>query len=288
MKIAFIGLGIMGSRMAQNLLNHQVDLTVYNRTPERANALVSQGAKLAHTPQEAVKDADLVISMLATPEAVAEVFFGDQGTLAGMKQDSIWVDASTVNPSFTKEAAREASKHAIRFMDGPVAGSKPQAEAAALVFFTGGDDVLIDQVEPYLLMMGKKVVRVGEVGKGASFKMIVNSMLAQSMALFSEAVLFGESMGISKSFLLDTLPNLPVAAPFTAFKAEGIKADNYEVQFPLQWMHKDLHLASVTAYEQKQPLFLNNVAKELYAQALKQGLGELDFSAIHKHLEQKQ
>jgi len=115
--------------------------------------------------------------------------------------------------------------------------------------------------------------------------MIVNIMLAQSMLIFSEAVLLGDKMGISKTFLLDLLPNLVVSAPFTKFKAETIKNDNYDVQFPLEWMHKDLHLATLTAYEHNQPLFLANLAKELYTEATKSGMGRLDFSAIFKYLE---
>jgi 3-hydroxyisobutyrate dehydrogenase-like beta-hydroxyacid dehydrogenase len=134
-------------------------------------------------------------------------------------------------------------------------------------------------------MMGSKVFYIGDIGKGASLKMLVNMMLAQSMLIFSEAILLGEKMGISKDFLLDTVPNLIVSAPFTKFKAEAIRNDNYEVQFPLEWMHKDLHLATLTAYEQKQPLFLANLAKELYSGANKYGLGRLDMSAIYTYLE---
>lgn len=134
--------------------------------------------------------------------------------------------------------------------------------------------------------MGKKTMHVGAVGKGASFKMLVNILLAQSMAIFSEAILLGEKMGLDKQFLLDAIPNLVVSAPFTKFKAAMIKSDNYDVQFPLEWMHKDLQLASLTAYEHKQPLFLANLTKELYAKAIRKGYSRLDFAAIHKLLEE--
>ena len=138
---------------------------------------------------------------------------------------------------------------------------------------------------PYLDMMGKKTLRIGETGKGSSFKMLVNSMLAQSMLVFSETVMLGKKLGISGNFLLDLLPNLVVSAPFLKFKAPNIKEGNYEVQFPLEWMHKDLHLAAVSAYEVDQPLYLANLAKEVYAKANKAGMGRLDFSAVHKFLE---
>ncbi len=276
----------MGSRMAQNLSKNNIDLTVYNRTPIKENIFERNDIIIATSLQSAVKDADIVFSMLSTPEAIKEVFFGKANTLSLMKENTIWVDCSTVNPSFSLTCSIEAKLNNIRFLDAPVAGSKPQAENAELVFFIGGAKKIIKEVEPYFNMMGKKVLQIGAIGKGTSFKMLVNIMLAQSMLIFSEAVLLGEKLGISNDFLLDLLPNLVVSAPFTKFKAETIKNNNYDVQFPLELMHKDLHLATLTAYEQNQPLFLANLTKELYAQAKKNGMGRLDFSAIHKYLEE--
>ena len=287
MKVAFIGLGIMGSRMAANLLANGLDLTVYNRSPAAAEALVEEGARVAHSANEAVAEADVVFSMLSTPKVVRSVFFGDDGALAHMKEGAIWADCTTVNPSFSKEALAAAQEHGIRFADSPVAGTKPHAQNAELVFFVGADESVLSTIGPLLDYMGKKTIRIGEPGMGASYKMLVNVMLAQSMIVFSEAVLLGEKMGIDKDFLLNTLPNLVVSAPFTKFKAEMVRQDDYEVQFPLEWMQKDLHLAAVTAYEHQQPLYLANVAKELFAAARKQGMGRLDFAAIHRFLERR-
>lgn len=287
MKITFIGLGIMGSRMAANLLKNGVAVTVWNRSPSPMEELKAQGAKTAPSANEAVPEADVVFSMLSNPEAVEQVFLEDGAALSHMKDNAIWVDCSTVNPSFSLRAAQAAAKTGIRFMDAPVAGTKPQAENAELVFFVGAEKGLLEEVQPYLNRMGNKVLHIGETGKGASFKMLVNIMLAQSMAIFSEAVLLGEKMGLSKAFLLNVIPNLAVSAPFTKAKAEMVRKDDYEVQFPLELMHKDLHLAALTAYEMKQPLYLANVAKELYAEASKKGLGRLDFATIHKFLEER-
>jgi 3-hydroxyisobutyrate dehydrogenase-like beta-hydroxyacid dehydrogenase len=289
MKITFIGLGIMGTEMATHLLNnqkeHNFELTVYNRSKEATKELENKGAKVASSVKEAVQNADLVFSMLANPEAVESVFFGKEGALSSMKQNALWIDSSTVNPSFSLKSFEEAKKHDIKFIDAPVAGSKPQAKNKELVFFVGAKKEELEKIESYLLMMGSKIMPLGEVGKGSSFKMIVNIMLGQSMLIFSESVLLGEAMGLSRDFLLDTLPNLAVSAPFTKFKAEKIKEEDYEVQFPLELMHKDLHLATLTAYEQNQPLFLANLTKEIFARAKKEGLGRLDFSAIHQFLE---
>lgn len=285
MRITFIGLGIMGSRMASNLLKNGVDVTVFNRSKEPVEVLLEKGAKSASTANEAVADADIVFSMLSKPEVVENIFLTKEGVLSAMKKDSIWVDCSTVNPSFSLKCNSIASQKEIQFIDAPVAGTLPHAQNAELVFFVGAEKALLEKVESYLNFMGKKIVHIGETGKGASFKMLVNIMLAQSMIVFSEAVLLGEKMGINKEFLLNIIPNLVVSAPFTKFKSEMIQEGNYEVQFPLELMHKDLHLAAVTAYELNQPLYLANMAKELFAKANNSGMGRLDFAAIHKYLE---
>jgi 3-hydroxyisobutyrate dehydrogenase-like beta-hydroxyacid dehydrogenase len=280
MKITFIGLGIMGSRMAAHLLETAHEVTVYNRSPEAMKPLEAKGAHAAANLAEAVKDAEIVFSMLADPEAVRAVFF--EGALHQMKKGSVWIDCSTVNPSFSREAGEKASQAGIKFIDAPVAGSKAQAEAKQLVFFTGGDRTLIEGFEPLFLAMGKKMSRLGGTGMGSSYKMLVNKLLAGSMLLFSEAVHLGKKMGIEDHFLYEVLPTLPVCAPFVQLKTEGMKTGNYETQFPLELMYKDLHLASLSAYEHQQPLFLANLVKEIFAEAVRQGQGRSDFSAIHE------
>ena len=286
MNIAFLGLGIMGSRMAHNLLKAGVKLTVWNRSQEASIPLAEAGAQVASSVAEAVAEADMVFTMLAKPEAVEEVMMAAGEGLSRMKPGSLWVDCSTVNPSFSKLAAQVADSHGVRFMDAPVAGTKPHAHNAELVFFVGGNTTDVEAASPFMDMMGRKVMHIGEVSKGASFKMLVNSMLAQSMLIFSETLLLGESMGLDPDFLLKMLPNLVVAAPFTKAKAEMIREENYEVQFPLELMHKDLHLASLCGYETGQALPFTNAAKERFADAVQAGYGRLDFAAIHKFLKE--
>jgi len=271
--------------MAKNLLKHEQELIVYNRSEGPAKELEALGAKRAASVAEAVKEADTVITMLSNPRVVETLMLGEGGGLSHMKKASRWIDSSTVNPSFSAQAKAAAASAGISFIDAPVAGTKPHAENAELVFFVGGEEVEVQEIEPTLMQMGKKLIHIGESGKGASFKMLVNSLLAQSMLIFSETVLLGEKMGLDKDFLLNTLPNLVVSAPFTKFKAEMIRQNDYEVQFPLELMHKDLQLAALCAYEENQPLPMANVAKEIYAQAKKQGLGRLDFAAIHRFME---
>lgn len=284
MNVSFIGLGIMGSRMAANLLKHQVALTVFNRSAAPLQALTALGAKGAASCGDAVVEADVVFSMLPSPEVVAQVAMGADGFVQRMKKHAVWVDCSTVNPSFSREAHQAAQRRGVEFLDAPVAGTKPHAEKGELVFFVGGGRATLDAVEPLLKCMGGKVVHVGAVGQGSAFKMVVNALLAQAMLAFSEAVLFGQKLGLPEALLLDALPAMPVSAPFIKAKAEKIRAADYDAQFPLEWMYKDLHLAAMTAYENHHPMYMMGLAKELFGHAKDKGLGREDFSAVYKFL----
>jgi 3-hydroxyisobutyrate dehydrogenase/glyoxylate/succinic semialdehyde reductase len=285
MKIAFIGLGIMGSRMATNLAKQQVNLTVYNRTAAASQAVEAHGAHIAHSPTAAVTSADVVFTMLSTPQVIKEVAMGTNGFVQSMKQNAIWVDCSTVNPSFTQELHQFASQQGIRYLECPVSGSKLQAENGELIFFAGGTGELVSQVTFLLEYMGKRIIHAGDTGKGAATKMLVNGMLAQAMLVFGETLMLGEKMGLSREFLLDLLPKLPVSAPFLQFKAEKIRKENWEEEFPLEWMQKDLHLLTLSAYENQVAMPAANLAKELYMKAVEQGFGRNDFSAIVKSLD---
>jgi 3-hydroxyisobutyrate dehydrogenase/glyoxylate/succinic semialdehyde reductase len=284
MKVGFIGLGIMGSRMAGNLIMKGHELVVFNRTKEKAAALVDQGASFLESPAKVAESATVVITMLPEPAAVTEVALGKDGFLDHLTVGSLWIDSSTVNPSFSRKMADECRKRYVRFLDAPVAGSKIPAEQAQLTFFVGGDkdDVIFSM--PLLEAMGKAVFHIGGNGMGTSMKMVNNLLLAGAMAAFSEAMVLGEALGISGETLFDTLLKSPVAAPFLALKRPLIESGNFETQFPLKWMHKDLQLASVTAYECGVAMPGMHAIKESFALAVRSGLGGKDFSAIYQYL----
>ncbi|HKK46154.1 MAG TPA: NAD(P)-dependent oxidoreductase [Balneolaceae bacterium] len=282
MNIGFYGLGIMGSRMAANLLKTDADVMVYNRTISKANPLKKKGAKVAQSQQELAQHSDILFTMLSAPGAVKQTASGKEGFIASMKPDSLWVDCSTVNPSFSREMAGKADTHNIRFLDAPAAGTKGPAETGDLLFLVGGSAEDIEECNPYFKAMGKKVIHAGDIGMGTSLKMVFNLLLAEAMASFSEGLYLGESMGFSKEMLLETLVGSPVVAPFISGKKEKIENDDYSPEFPLKLMQKDLHLASQTGYESDAPLPAGNIVKELFAMAKQEGLGDKDFSAIYK------
>jgi 3-hydroxyisobutyrate dehydrogenase-like beta-hydroxyacid dehydrogenase len=287
MAIGFIGLGIMGSRMAGNLLAAGYDLVVHNRTRSKADPLVQQGARWASSPAETGRQADVLYTMLAHPEAVRQMALGDDGFLNGLPAGSLWVDCSTVNPSFSRQMARAAAARNLRFVDAPVAGTRGPAEHGELLFLVGGADEDLAEIQPHLEAMGRKTVHVGGQGMGTSMKMVINLLLGEAMLAFSEAMVLGESLGIPQETLFSVLVGGPVTAPFISGKKAKIAAGEFQADFPLRWMGKDLHLVAITAYEEGVALPAANVAKEIYTLAARHDMADLDFSAIYRFIHQQ-
>ncbi len=286
-KIGCIGLGIMGSRMAANLQKQGYELVVYNRTKEKAKSLIDNGAIWAATPKEVGATTDIVITMLSTPEVVKEIASGDNGLLNGMLKNSLWINCSTVNPSFTKEMAALATKNRVRYLDAPVAGTKGPAENGELLFLVGGNEDDIEAATPLFEIMGKKTLNLGEVGKGAAMKMLINQLLGQSMVAFAEALVMGEAMGLEKETLFNVLLHTPVVAPVMSAVRSKLENADYEPNFPLQWIQKDLHLSSISAYEIGVATPNLNATKEIFTQAKQHGFGEQDFTAVYEFLNPK-
>ncbi len=287
MKIGFIGLGIMGSRMALNLINGGHWLIVYNRTKSKIKTLGYNKVSRRENPAEVGKEVNIIFTMLSTPEVVKEVALGKKGFLNTLSRQSIWIDCSTVNPSFSILMAAEAEKRKIRFIDAPVAGSKLPAQNAELIFLAGGNERHIKQFQPLFSLMGKDLIHVGPTGMGSAMKMVINTLLGQSMLAFSEAILFGESLGINKKLLFDTLVSLPVTAQFCVNKRSKLEKEDYSTEFPLQWMYKDLELASETAYKSGVSLPLLSSAKGIYGLANQRGYAKKDLSAVFEFLKEK-
>ena len=284
MKIGFIGLGIMGSRMAANLQKHGDSLVVFNRTRAKAQPLLDKGACFADSPAKLAEQVDVLFTMLAHPDAVEQAALGRDGFLDHLKANALWVDCSSVSPSFSKKMAAEAARREIHFVDAPVTGSSPVAAEAKLIFWVGTDMADLERIRPLLLCMGNKIVHTGGHGTGTSMKMVINLLLGTGMAAFAEAMALGEGLGLTSKMLFDSLLGTPAVAPFLASKREKIESGNYDAEFPLRWMQKDMHLATVSAYETGVALPLTNVTKEMYRLAMRDGHDTEDFSAIYEYL----
>ena len=288
MKIGFIGLGIMGSRMAANLQKQGHSLVLFNRTRAKAEPLLGPCGKLADSPAEVAGLVDVLFTMLADPGAVEEAALGLDGFLNFLRPGSLWIDCSSVNPSFSKKMAAVAARREVHFVDAPVTGSAPVAKEAKLTFWVGADRADLEKIRPLLLCMGSRIVPTGGLGTGTSMKMVINLLLGNAMVAFAEAMALGEGLGLSEKILFDSLLGTPVVAPFLGLKRDKIESGNYDAEFPLRWMQKDMHLAAVSAYESGVAMPQTNVSKEIYRLAMREGRDREDFSAIYDYLNNHQ
>ena len=286
MNIGFIGLGIMGSRMAVNLAKAGHQIYVYNRTKDKAKNILSDRIIWKDNPSQVALESEVLITMLSAPDAVREMALGEKGFLHTLKKGSLWMDCSTVNPSFSREIAGLATERGVHFLDAPVGGSRIPAEKGELIFFIGGEESDVQKCESLFRAMGKKHLHLGGHGSGTSLKIVFNLLLGHAMAAFAEGMALGVSLGLDKKKLLDILVPSYVEPPFMELKKPKLEQDDYGADFPLKWMHKDLQLASQTAFEQGIALPGVNVIKELYQLASQSGYAEKDFSAIFQFFQE--
>jgi 3-hydroxyisobutyrate dehydrogenase-like beta-hydroxyacid dehydrogenase len=287
MKVGFIGLGIMGSRMAANIQARGYALVVFNRTVARATPLIATGATWADSPAEVAADADVVITMLPDPETVATAALGADGLLHRLRAGGIWINCGTVNPSFARLMASKSRSRGVRYLDAPCTGTKEPAARGELTFFIGGEAADLDTCRPLLLAMGKRIVYVGEAGMGSALKMINNLVGAVSMAAFAEGAALGQTFGLTPDVIFEAMTGGPMLAPFIAAKRPLIESRAFETEFSMRWLQKDLHLATLTAYEAGTAMPVVNVAKELYRLAMRAGYADQDFSALYAFLTQR-
>ena len=274
----------MGSHMAANLQKQGYPLVLFNRTRAKAEPLLGPCGTFADSPAKLAEQADVLFTMLPDPDAVKQAALGDNGFLNHLPPNALWVDCSSVNPSFSKNMAAEAARRGVHFVDAPVTGSAVPAAEAKLVFWVGAESGDLEGIRSLLLCMGNRIVHVGGHGMGTAMKMVVNVLLGNAMAAFAEAMALGQGLGISRDVLFDSLLGTPAVAPFLALKREKIESGNYEAEFPLRWQQKDLHLASVSAFESGVAMPVTNAAKELYRLAMMEGHALEDFSAIYAYL----
>src|ERR1035441_9938979 len=203
--VGFIGLGLMGRSMAANLLKAGYDLTVWNRTASRADALVAQGAKRAATPRDVAAASEVVFTMVSDPPALESVLWGEAGVFAGTPRGSVLVDSSTVSPGLARRAASVAASHGAEFLDAPVTGGTWGAEKGELVFMVGGEVETLKRVEPVLGAMGKRWFHLGPHGAGQTVKLAMNLILGLQVEAFAEALALVLRGGVAGERLVEVL-----------------------------------------------------------------------------------
>ncbi|MCL4501504.1 MAG: NAD(P)-dependent oxidoreductase [Deltaproteobacteria bacterium] len=284
-KVGFMGLGIMGSAMAANILKGGYPLIVYNRTVDKTEPLAKLGARVAATPKALAEDAAIIIAMVTGPEAIYELLFGRDGAAEVFGPEQVFINMSSVSPAFTLELGKQLAPTAIRLIDAPVSGTKKPAEDAQLVILASGNQKRVQDLEPLFLTMGKKVVYCGKTGQGSMMKMFINLLLGVMMEGFAEALNFGRLGGLDLEAMLEVVAAGAMNAPMFQVKAPNIRDKNYPPAFPLKHLAKDAKFVLDTAYELGAPVPAGQMLLHLYRLGVARGWGDEDISAIMRVME---
>ena len=284
-KIGFIGLGNMGNPMVKNLVKAGFEVTVYNRTKEKALALQAETqVKVADTLQDLAGEAEVIISMLSNDAAVKEVYNAENGIFQAKATNSlILIDMSTVSPETTKELAAIAASKGMEYLDAPVSGSVKPATEGQLVIMVGGKESAFKQVEPIFAALGQSATLLGDSGSGNIAKLAINLFLGITIQGLSEAVLLASNNGIEPQALLPLINASAVGSGITKIKTDNIIQDNYKPAFALKLLRKDLGLAEQIGLQTPAGLAVS----QTFQQAMENGLGDEDMVAIYKHLANK-
>ena len=276
-RVAFVGLGAMGSRMARRLLATGYDLHVWNRTRAKAGALVAEGATVTETPAEAAARAGTVITMVADPDALAAVTDGPSGIAAGVRDGSLVVEMSTVGPLAIRALRAALPPHAD-LVDAPVLGSLSEAEGGTLKVFVGGSAGAYERVRPLLEALGSPL-HAGGLGAGAAAKLVANSTLFGVLGVLGEALALADSLGLDRSTAFEVLAGTPVAAQAER-RREPLESGEFPRRFALSLARKDADLVTAAGPD----LRLAAAARSWLAEAEEAGLGAEDYSRVLEHI----
>lgn len=287
MKVAVIGVGRMGGAMAARIAAAGHEVVVWNRSDERAAKVASEtGAVVAGSPREAADGADVCLVSLADDAAVREVYRDEaNGLVAGLGSESVVCDTSTVAPQTARDAGALVAGAGATFLDTPVSGSVPMVEAGALTVLAGGDAAGLERARPVLETFAAKVFHLGEVGAGATMKLVVNSVVAVFNAALGEALVLAEKSGLDLERAYDVLQASAAGAPYVTYKRSAfLDPENSPVAFTLALVAKDQGLIDQLANEVDATMALGDAARQLVAEAVEAGLGERDMAAIAEHI----
>lgn len=280
MKIGFLGLGIMGTPLANNLRKAGFQVTVWNRSPEKAELLVKKGVALAHTPRACAEGQDLVFTCLSDEEALAQVIDGPDGVLAALKPGDTLVDATTAGVRATKELRDEVTGKGASFLAAPLLGSKVAAEKAQLVVIAGGPAEVREKARPALHAVSARIIDLDDAVGAALMKICVNSVGGAMIAAFGEALALGAAGGLPLDRIIETLQASAFHSPLYLMKGEQILAQDYEARFALSLAEKDERLAQEAAQDHGVQLPMADAVRKVFGEAIAAGHGEKDNAAV--------
>ena len=284
-KLGFIGLGNMGSRIAQRLLDHGYRLEVYDLDPAKTRAIAEHGGIVAESILELARGADVILSCLTNDEAVLSVYTGPAGVLAGVQPGTVVLEMSTISPNGSQELHRLGAQKGIEVLDVAISGSTPAAEQGLLTLLVGGDQDVFRAAEPIFQAVAKQYFLLGGSGSGTAMKLVVNTLLGVGMQAIAEAVVLGETVGLNRERLLEVLSKTAVIAPAHMGKLARVAINDYTPQFPLRLMNKDFQLILRAAAEAHILMPATEAAFRVNSEELAHH-DEDDFSAVLRQMEE--
>jgi 3-hydroxyisobutyrate dehydrogenase-like beta-hydroxyacid dehydrogenase len=278
--LGFVGLGVMGGRMVKRLLDAGHVVTGYNRTRSKADWLIEEGMQWADSPRAVAEAADITFSMVTNTNAVQAITQGDDGIVAGLGPGKIYIDMSTMSPSYSRELAAQVRERGAQMMDAPVSGSVTTLEQGKLSVMVGGDEDAFARAKSILEDIGPKVTHVGGNGLAVSMKIATNLSLAVQMLAFSEGVLLAEKSGIQRGKAVEVLLNSVIASPMVVYRGPFVLQQPDEAWFNCNMMQKDMLLALEMGRELDVPLPTTSVTNQFLTAAHGMGLDHLDFAVL--------
>ena len=283
-KLGFVGLGVMGGGVAGRLLAAGHEVHGWNRTREKAAALVDQGLALGDSPRAVAEETDVVFTMVTNVPALRAVAEGEEGILSGLGPGKVWVDMTTAAPAVSRELADRVRETGADMLDAPVSGSVSTLEEGRLAIMVGGNEETFHRVEPILLDIGPKVTRVGDNGQALLLKIAINLSLQVQMVAFSEGLLLAEKDGIDREVALDVMLGSVIASPMLKYRAPFVLEMPDEAWFDVDMMQKDMLLALEAGRQLDVPMPTTAVANELLTAARGMGLADQDFAVVYEVL----
>lgn len=284
--LGFVGLGVMGGRMAKRFMDAGHTVTGYNRTKSKAQWLVDAGMNWASSPRRVAETTDITFSMVTNTAAVRAITQGPEGILAGLSPGKIYVDMTTMSPSYSRELAAQVAETGARMLDCPVSGSVITLEQGKLTAMVGGEKEVFDRALPVLEDIGPKITYVGGNGLAVSMKIATNLGLAVQMLAFSEAVLLAEKSGIDRETAVDVLTHSVIASPMVQYRGPFVLGHPDEAWFDCNMMQKDMLLALEMGRQLDVPLPTTAITNEYLTAARGMGLDHYDFAIVFDVLAQ--
>jgi|SRR5581483_7506632 len=279
-ELGYVGLGVMGSSVVKRLLDAGHDVTVWNRTREKAEPLLDAGARWAGTPREVAERSEIVFTMVTNTDAVRAVAEGPEGILAGLEPGKIYVDMSTASPANTRALAARVAEIGAHMLDAPVSGTSITVDEGKASLMVGGEDDAFERARPVLEAIGPRVFHMGGNGTAVTMKIAINLSLAVQMLAFSEGVLLAEKTGISREAAVEAMLGSVIASPMVAYRGPLVLGHPDEVWFDCRMMQKDMNLALELGRELEVPLPTTAVTNELLTAANGMGVGDRDFAVL--------